>query len=184
MLPCDESANCEALTGRPAPIPPITPAALHVVATPDAWPPAARSRDAGSRRPSRSEAPFDDVAAVGRLRGHRPQDQRSLGPLAAARLKGPEDRHGQRHGGRSGALADQVQDTVTAQCLGVVLDPDRGGLRRAEDVDAEKIRQRAGVPAQRLGNLQEPDQLKPIEALSAGLIGVDLRQPGVGPGRR
>jgi hypothetical protein len=30
-----------------------------------------------------------------------------------------------------------------------------------------------------LGDLQEPDQLEPVQALGAGLVTVDLRQPGV-----
>lgn len=33
-----------------------------------------------------------------------------------------------------------------------------------------------------LGYLEEPDQLEPIQALGAGLIAVDFRQPGVDRG--
>jgi hypothetical protein len=35
------------------------------------------------------------------------------------------------------------------------------------------------VHGQRLGDLQEPDQLEPVQALGAGVVGVDPRQPGV-----
>lgn len=31
----------------------------------------------------------------------------------------------------------------------------------------------------RLRNLKEPDELKPVEALSAGLVAMDFREPGV-----
>ncbi len=90
---------------------------------------------------------------------------------------------GTRHAGRSsccsGALADQVQHPVPAQGLGVVLDPHRSGLRRAQRVDAEQERQRAVVDGDGLGDLQEPDQLEPVQAVDAGLIAVDLRRPGM-----
>ena len=35
------------------------------------------------------------------------------------------------------------------------------------------------VHGQRLGDLKEADQLEPVQTLGAGLIGMDLRQPGV-----
>ena len=35
------------------------------------------------------------------------------------------------------------------------------------------------VDGQGLGDLQEPDQLEPVQALGAGLVAVDLRQPRV-----
>jgi hypothetical protein len=43
-------------------------------------------------------------------------------------LQDPQDWDGERHGGRLVALADQVQDPGHAERVGVVLDPDRGGL--------------------------------------------------------
>jgi hypothetical protein len=79
-----------------------------------------------------------DVAAVDRLPAGRAQDQGSLGALAAASLEGAQNRHGQGHGGELGPLPDQVQDTVIAEGLGVVLDPHRRGLRGTEGVDARQ----------------------------------------------
>ena len=126
----------------------------------------------------RSDHPVD-VAAVDRLAGDRPQDQRPVGALAAAGLQDPEHRDGERHGGGLVALADQVQDAVPAQGLGVVLDPDGGGFGGAEGVDAEQVRQGAVVDGEGLGDLEEPDQLEPVQSLGAGLVAVDLRQSGV-----
>jgi hypothetical protein len=37
----------------------------------------------------------------------------------------------------------------------------------------------AVVDGQGLGDLQEPDQLEPVQALGAGLVAVDLRQPRI-----
>ena len=68
---------------------------------------------------------------------------------------------------------------MAAQGLGVVLDPDRGGLGGAQRVDAEQVGQGAVVDGDGLGDLEEPDQLEPVQALGAGLVAVDLRQPGV-----
>jgi hypothetical protein len=69
-----------------------------------------------------------DVAPVNPFTGGWPKDQRPRSALAAARLEDPEHRHGHGHGGGLAPLADQVQDTVPAQRLGVVLHPDGGGL--------------------------------------------------------
>jgi hypothetical protein len=67
----------------------------------------------------------------------------------------------------------------------VVLDPHRGGLGRAEGVDAEQVGQRAVVPGDGLGDLEEPDELEAVQPLGAGLIAVDPGQPDVdGAGRR
>ena len=71
---------------------------------------------------------------------------------------------------------------MPAQCLGVVLDPDRGGLGGAQRVDAEQVRQGVVVDADPLGDLEEPDQLEPVQTLSVGLVLVDSRQPGVDGG--
>jgi hypothetical protein len=55
-----------------------------------------------------------------------------------------------------------MQDPVSAQRLLVVLDADRGRLGGTQRVDAEQERERAVVDADRLGNLQEPDQFEPV----------------------
>ena len=68
---------------------------------------------------------------------------------------------------------------MAAQGVGVVLDPDGGGLGGAQGVDAEQVGEGAVVDGDGLGDLQEPDQLEPVQALGAGLVAVDLRQPGV-----
>ena len=109
----------------------------------------------------------------------RSEHQWPFGAFAAAGLEHPEDRDGDRHGGRLVALADQVQHAVAAQGLGVVLDPYRSGFGCAQGVDAEQVGQGAVVDGDGLGDLEEPDQLEPVQALGAGLVAVDLRQPGV-----
>ena len=91
----------------------------------------------------------------------------------------PERRDNDGHGGGLAAFADQVQDAVPAECFGVVLDPDGRGLGGAECVDAEQVGQGAVVHGRGLGDLEEADELEPVEALGAGLIGVDPRQSGV-----
>ena len=68
-----------------------------------------------------------DVASVDRLAGGWPQDQRPVVALSAAGLEDPEHRYGERHGGGLAALANQVQDAVSPQGVGVVL---RSGRRR------------------------------------------------------
>jgi hypothetical protein len=95
-------------------------------------------RDAGDRRDPEHHPV--DVSSVDGLAGGRPQDQWPVGALSAAGLEDPKDRDGDGHGDGLVAFADQVQDTVPAQCLGVVLDPDRGCLRCPERVDAEQER--------------------------------------------
>jgi hypothetical protein len=75
-----------------------------------------------------------------------------------------------------------VEHPVAAEGVGVVLDPHRGGFGGAEGVDTEQVGQGAVVHGQGLGDLEEPDQLEPVQPLSAGLVGVDLRQPGVDGG--
>jgi hypothetical protein len=62
--------------------------------------------------------------------------------------------------------ADQVHP-VPAQRVGVVLDPYRGGLGGAQGIDAEQEREAAVVHGDRLGNLEEPDQLEPVKSLGA-----------------
>ena len=91
-------------------------------------------------------------------------------PRKASRT--PENRHGQRHGGGLVALADQVQHPVAAQRLGVILDPDGSRLGGAQRVDAEQVGQGAMVDADGLGDLEEPDQLEPVQALGTGLVAV------------
>lgn len=103
-----------------------------------------------------------DVAAIDWLPGGRPEHQLAVGPLCAARLERTNDGHGQWHGGRLGALADQVQDPVAAHRLGVVLDPDSSGRRRSQGIDAEQVGQSAVMHGQGLGNLKEADQLEPV----------------------
>jgi hypothetical protein len=103
------------------------------------------------------------------------KDQGSGGACAATRLQHPQDAHSQGHGGGLVALADQVQDAVAAQRLGVVLDPDRRGLGGAQGVDAEQERERTVVDGEGLGDLEKTDQLKPVQALGARLVEVDLR---------
>ena len=64
-------------------------------------------------------------------------------------------------------FAHQVQDAVPAQ-----------------GVDADQVRQGAVVDGDALGDLHEPDQLAPLQALGSGLVALDLRQPGrTRPGR-
>lgn len=55
------------------------------------------------------------VAAVDRLRGVGPEDERPLGAFAAARLEDSQDGDSQWHGGGLVAFADEVQDAVTPQ---------------------------------------------------------------------
>ena len=43
----------------------------------------------------------------------------------------------------------------------------------------EQVRQRAVVDGDGLGDLQEPDQLEPVQPLGAGLVALHLRQPRV-----
>ena len=68
------------------------------------------------------------VSAVDGAAGHGAQDESSLGTAAAAGLEDAQHRDGDRHGGGLVALPDDVQYSVSAQCFGVVLDPDRGSL--------------------------------------------------------
>jgi hypothetical protein len=95
-------------------------------------------RDAGDRRDPEHHPV--DVSSVDGLAGGRPQDQWPVGALSAAGLEDPEDRDGDGHGDGLVAFADQVQDTVAAQRVGVVLDADGGGLGGAQRVDAEQER--------------------------------------------
>ncbi|MDP9336012.1 MAG: hypothetical protein M3Q30_22255 [Actinomycetota bacterium] len=95
------------------------------------------------------------------------QDQRSFYPFPSAHFKCSDDRDSQRHGGWLAALAHQVQHSVSAQRLGVVLDPDRRGFRGTQGVDAEQVSQGAVVHAEGLGHLKESDQFEPVEALGA-----------------
>jgi hypothetical protein len=66
--------------------------------------------------------------------------------------------------------ADQVQDPVTAQGLAVVLDPYGGGLGGSERVDAQQVGKGAVVDGDGLGDLEESDQLEPVQALSTRFI--------------
>ena len=71
---------------------------------------------------------------------------------------------------------------MPAQGLVVVLDPDGGGFRGPQRVDPEQGGQGAVVDRHSLGDLEEPDQLEPVQTLGTRLIGVDLGQPGVDGG--
>jgi hypothetical protein len=53
-----------------------------------------------------------------------------------------------------------------AQRSPVVLDPDRGGLGGAQGVDAKQVGERAVVNADGLGDLEEPDELQPVQPLA------------------
>jgi hypothetical protein len=68
---------------------------------------------------------------------------------------------------------------VSAERLAVVLDPHRRGFGGAQGVDAEQVGQGAVVHSDALGDLEEPDQLKAVQALGARLILVDLGAPGL-----
>ena len=54
---------------------------------------------------------------------------------------------------------------MAAQRLGVVLDPDRRRLRGSQSVDTEQIRESAVMNGDRLSDLKESDELKPVEPL-------------------
>jgi len=72
------------------------------------------------------------VASVDGLAGNRSQDQWPAGALAATGFQNAQDGDSERHGGGLVALADQVQHPVSAQCVGVVLDPYRSRLGGAQ----------------------------------------------------
>lgn len=57
-----------------------------------------------------------------------------------------------------------MQHPMTPERLGVVLDAHRGGFGGAQSVDAEEERQSTVVNGQRLGDLQEADELEPVES--------------------
>ena len=63
---------------------------------------------------------------------------------------------------------------MSAERFLVVLDPDGRGFGGAQGVDAEQVGQGAVVHGEGLGDLEEPDQLEPVQTLGARLIGVDL----------
>jgi len=119
------------------------------------------------------------IASVNRLPGDRSQHQSPAGALPPAGLQDAQDGDGERHGGGLVALTDQVQHPVSAQGVGVVLDPRGCRLGRAQGGDPEQVGQGAVVDADGLGDLEEPDQLEPVQSLRAGLVAVDLRKPGV-----
>jgi hypothetical protein len=113
------------------------------------------------------------------LTGDRSQDQRPADALRAADFRSPQDWDRQGHGRGFVALADDVKHPVSAHGVGIVLDPHRRGLGGAQGVNPEEKRQGAVVDGNGLSDLQEPDQLKPVQALGAGLVPVDLGKPGV-----
>ena len=84
-------------------------------------------------------------------------------------LEHPQDQDGDRHGGGLVAFADQVQDAVPAERLGVVLDPDRCRLGGSQGVDAKQVGESAVVDGDRLRDLEEPDEFESVESLGAGL---------------
>ncbi len=131
------------------------------------------ARDASGLRDAADHAV--DVAAVDRLLTLRAERERAGGPFAAAGLQRPEHRDGDRHRGGFAALPDQMQHPVTSEGLGVVLDPDRRGLGCPQGVNAEQVRQGAMVDGHCLGDLEQPDELEPVQSLGAGLVGMDTR---------
>lgn len=114
------------------------------------------------------------VAAVDRLARDRSKQESPGCALAAAGFQDAEDGHGERHGGRLVALADQVKHSVASQGLGVVLDPHRRGFGRSERIDAEQIRQGTVVDCEGLSDLEEPDEFEPVQSLGSGLVAVDF----------
>ena len=68
---------------------------------------------------------------------------------------------------------------MAAQGLGVVLDPHGRCFGGAERVDAEQVGEGAVVDGDGLRDLEEPDELEPVQSLGAGLVAVDLGEPGV-----
>ena len=120
-----------------------------------------------------------DIAAVDGVPAHRSQDQPAGGPFPATRLEHPQDRDGEGPGGWLVALADQPQDSMASDGLGVVLDPHCGCLGGAQRVDAQQERKCAVVDGKGLGDLREPDQLEAVQTLGAGLIAVHPGQSGV-----
>lgn len=118
------------------------------------------------------------VPSVDRLAGDWSKHEPAAGPLTWARLKNTKDQEGERHGGRLVALADQVQDPVAAQGVGVVLDPHRRSLQPRGAL-MQQVSQGAVVDSDGLGDLEEPDQLEAVKPLGEGLVAVDLRQPRI-----
>jgi hypothetical protein len=84
------------------------------------------ARDPGGLRDAGDHAV--SVASVDRLAGDRSQHQRPGVALAPTGLQHSEHRDGQRHRGGLVALADQMQNPVAPQRLGVVVDPNRRRL--------------------------------------------------------
>lgn len=54
---------------------------------------------------------------------------------------------------------------MSAKSFVIVLDPHRGCLGCAEGVDAEQERQRAMMNGERLGDLEEADELEAVQSL-------------------
>jgi len=65
------------------------------------------------------------------------------------------------------AFPDQVQNPMPAQRLLIVLDPNCSGFGGTQRVDAEKVRQGAVVNRDGLRDLEEPNQLEPVQPLGA-----------------
>ena len=126
----------------------------------------------GYRRLSRPGDHPVGVASVDRVAGDRPEDQPACGALPAAGLQHAQDGDGQRHGGRLVALADQVQHPIAAQGVGVVLDPHSCRLAGPQRIDPQQVRQGTVIDGEGLGDLQEPDELQPVQSLGAGLVAV------------
>jgi hypothetical protein len=72
-----------------------------------------------------------------------------------------------------------MEDAVPTQSLPVVLDSHRCSFGGTQCVDAEQVGQRAVVHGDGLCDLEEPDQLEPVQALGTCLVLVDLGQPSV-----
>ncbi|RYU14343.1 hypothetical protein [Nocardioides iriomotensis] len=93
------------------------------------------------------------------------QDQPPGCAFSSAGLKRAEHGDGDRHRRGLGSLADEVQDAMSAQGLGVVLDADRGRFGGTQRVDAEQIGQGPVVDGDGLGDLEEPDEFEAVESL-------------------
>lgn len=63
---------------------------------------------------------------------------------------------------------------MSAQRLGVVLDPDRCRLLGSQGVDAEQIGEGAVMDGDRLGDLKESNELEPVEPLGTRFIAMHL----------
>ena len=83
----------------------------------------------------------------------------------------------QVRGGPAGTVRHLVQLPGPRSVVLGVLDPHAGGFGGAQRVDSQQVGQGAMVHGERLGDLEEPDQLETVQSLGARLVRVDLGQP-------